>query len=127
METPNNKPQETLGADIQIERLRALRDRALALLENVCSDLQPFLHKEDQLTFRRTPQSPSERGDVNVTTTCSCVMALALTDSLTKTYECPDEDELKKKILALTRSVIDAAWTSSGLVNNNAFTTALVL
>ena len=116
-------------SDVPLETLRELRRRAAQLLENVGPDLRVFLNK-DNLSFRRKPDSKSREKDVNVTTTCSCVMALALTNQFHRFYY-PDpgkkdgsDDEVARKIL---ESMIEAPWMSSGLTSNNAFTTALVL
>lgn len=109
-------------SEVSLPQLRGLRERASVLLRNVSADLRPFVKKEDG-TFRRTPESPSIKDDVNVTTTCSCLMALAVTNSFKEFY---------KAMPALTapeilRSVVEAPWMSSGLTANNAFTTTLVL
>jgi len=85
-------------------------------------DLNPFKH-EDGYTFLRTPDSKPITGDVNVTTTCSCVMALALTYRFRDFYR-PNADRAAGEILT---KLIRAPWMSSGLILNNAFTTTLVL
>src|SRR4051812_31164397 len=106
-------------ADLQ--RLRSLRGRAEELLPSVAADLRPFLHPFDDVTFLRTPESERKKGDVNVTTTCSCLMALALTGNF-QIYKSVAADPTKA-----FRKVVTAPWRSSGLVPNNAFTTTLVL
>lgn len=115
-------------SEIPLKRLRDLRLRADRLLANVVSDLKAFIHAKDHLTFRRKPDSESRKGDVNVTTTCSCVMALALTNKFHGFY-C---EEMKKgaddtKAQEILKALVNAPWMSSGLTSNNAFTTALVL
>lgn len=114
--------------EIPLDTLRELRRRATQLSETVDSDLRVFLHTKDRLTFRRKPDSKSRDGDVNVTTTCSCVMALALTNEFHRFYFKEDEegsdDTKAQKLLAF---LVKAPWMSSGLTFNNAFTTALVL
>ena len=105
-----------------LHRLRILRADARRLLDEISGDLDPFRHEDDQVTFVRTPTSYSAEGDVNVTTTCSCVMALALTNVFGTFYE-----KTKNAADLIMDRLIDAPWMSSGLTSNNAFTTALVL
>jgi ATPase family protein associated with various cellular activities (AAA) len=112
--------------DIDLKRLRGLRRRAEATLQTLVSDLKPFRHDDKQSGFLRTPHSESISGDVNVTTTCSCLMALALTGRLGDFYA----DDLKDNpnIVASTfQKLLTAPWMSSGLAENNAFTTTLIL
>jgi len=112
-------------SEVTLKRLRELRDRATALQENVLADLEPFVKNEDG-TFRRKPDSPTLVGDVNVTTTCSCLMALALTKQFAKFYGLSKPD-IEKKSTAVFARIANAPWMSSGLTANNAFTTTLVL
>lgn len=107
--------------EVSLNTLRQLRTRARKLLGNVATDLKPFVKGDG--TFRRTPESPANAGDVNVTTTCSCLMALALTDTLVRFYK----ENPKNTASNIFRLVIAAPWMSSGLTANNAFTTTLVL
>jgi hypothetical protein len=109
--------------DIELKRLRELRTRAEALLSTLVSDLRPFRHSEETSGFLRKPDSESALDDVNVTTTCSCLMALALADRLTDFYG----DDSKKTVEKILSNVVGAPWMSSGLTENNAFTTTLVI
>src|SRR5262249_3998555 len=77
---------------------------------------------EDGLTFVRTPTSAKNVDDVNVTTTCSCLMALSLTDQAGVVYDDP-----RVNVPAAFRALVSAPWMSSGLTENNPFTTALVI
>jgi hypothetical protein len=104
-----------------IDRLRALRMRAHDLGTRVADDLKPFRHGKDKLTFRRRPESPSEVGDVGVTTTCSSLKALVVCRKWGELYQ--TESELEKAFAM----VMQAPWKSSGLKESNAFTTTLVL
>jgi len=114
-------------AEVSLERLRKLRRRVDNLRESLSSDLATFLH-EDGLTFRRKPDSRSLKGDVNVTTTCSCVMALALSDQFREFYHSESESRTDRaKAEELLSCLSRAPWMSSGLPTNNAFTTTLVL
>ena len=115
-------------SEIPLKRLRDLRLRADKLLANVEQDLKAFIHAKDHLTFRRKPESESRKGDVNVTTTCSCVMALALTNNFHRFYfQGKEEGSDSTKAQEILNSLVNAPWMSSGLTSNNAFTTALVL
>ena len=113
-----------------LSALRDLRARARKLSRNALRDLTPFAKPNG--IFRRTPDSPSQADDVNVTTTCSCLMALALTNKFKdffkqdpfKGYFTCEPDEVASQILG---SIVHAPWMSSGLTANNAFTTTLVI
>ncbi|MGJ5816774.1 ATP-binding protein [Paludibaculum fermentans] len=109
--------------DIELKRLRELRHRADALLATLTSDLKPFQHERHLNGFRRKPDSESPPDDINVTTTCSCLMSLSLTGRLVEFYGEAGLETTKHIFHAL----LDAPWMSSGLAENNAFTTTLVL
>src|SRR5690242_248088 len=98
----------------QLEDLRKLRLRASLLLNSLTEDLNAFRHRIDNVTFRRQPGQESKPNDVGVTTTCSCLMALALGNRL--------ETIFGKKYLDKTREsfskVFVAPWASSGLDEN---------
>lgn len=115
--------------DLSVSRLRALRSRATRLLDHLSYDLVSFV-KEDG-TFRRTPTSSAAKGDVNVTTTCSCWMALATANKFLSFYGDPFRLKHGKPFTgdaeSTFKSLIDAPWMSSGLTANNAFTTSLVM
>jgi hypothetical protein len=110
-------------SDIELKRLRELRHRADTLLATLTADLKPFQHDVQLNGFRRKPDSESPPDDINVTTTCSCLMGLSLAGKLVDFY---GEDGLgtAKQIF---KALLGAPWMSSGLAENNAFTTALVL
>jgi AAA+ superfamily predicted ATPase len=110
------------AAKIRLSELRNLRTRAERLLEKIGKDLSAFGH-EDGYTFLRTPDSKPITGDVNVTTTCSCAMALALTQKF-RTFYGKNKDKAADEIL---KKLVEAPWMSSGLILNNSFTTTLVL
>jgi hypothetical protein len=109
--------------ELDLDRLRNLRSRAEMLLNYLADDLTPFQHRVSDHGFRRTPESESIPGDVNVTTTCSCLMSLALTDKLRDFYT----KDAKQTLKNIFEKLLTSPWMSSGLTENNAFTTALVL
>jgi hypothetical protein len=114
--------------DISLTVLRKLRDRASTLLRTAPQDLAPF--KKEDGTFRRKPDSRSPAWDTNVTTTCSCLMALALTDQFRKFYgktSAKDSQSPEKWAETIFKTLLQSPWMSSGLADNNAFTTSLVL
>lgn len=113
-------------AEVSVEHLRRLRDRVRELLAKSDSDLVPFLNA-DKLTFRRKPDSEAREQDVNVTTTCSCLMALVLTKRLHTVYKSSDNPSETSDAKKAFQLVVKAPWMSSGLIENNAFTTTLVL
>jgi hypothetical protein len=110
-------------SEIPLKRLRELRGRAKLLLGNVLTDLSPFAKQDG--TFRRKPDSVSPAGDVNVTTTCSCLMALALTNNFREFYK--KDAKIESVANDVFTKLVKAPWMSSGLNGNNAFTTTLVL
>lgn len=108
-------------SETDLLRLRSLRDRAKTLLKTISTDLQPFVKTDG--TFRRKPDSPNIADDVNVTTTCSCLMALAAANGFAEFYK-------KKDIVyadSIFKKMVTAPWMSSGLTANNAFTTSLMI
>ncbi len=107
----------------ELRRLRDLRHRAETLLTTLVPDLTPFKHLDELRGFRRKPNSESPAHDVNVTTTCSCLMSLSLTGRLTDFYG----SNSSKKIENIFTSLLAAPWMSSGLAENNAFTTTLMI
>jgi hypothetical protein len=118
-------------SDIGLETLRALRRQSDELLKWAGKDLRAFLN-DDSLTFVRTSDSLRLPDDVNVTTTCSCLMALATSGQETAVYQSAgksdnDPDYAKKKVAGAFDRLTTAQWMSSGLTENNAFTTTLVI
>lgn len=111
-------------SEVTLRRLRDLRGRAVVLQENILADLEPFVNQDG--TFRRKPDSPVLDQDINVTTTCSSLMALALTKKFERFYGV-GKSEVEKKSTSIFRRIAAAPWMSSGLAANNAFTTTLVL
>jgi len=109
--------------DVELKRLRELRARAEVLLATLVSDLKPFQHDQEINGFRRKPDSPSDPDDVNVTTTCSCLMALTLSGKLDDFYN----QKSKEIVSAMFQKLLGAPWMSSGLAENNAFTTTLII
>ena len=113
-------------SDIDIKRLRVLRERVEELFKNLIPDLRPFRHKNRSNGFIRTPKSSSDPDDVNITTSCSCILALALTGKFEEFYS--DENlNIEELPTEMFRALFKAPWMSSGLSENNAFTTTLVL
>ena len=73
---------------------------------------------------------PQPKGDINVTTTCSCWMALAAANKFEDFFGDPfrlKHGQPQVSAESAFRSLIDAPWMSSGLTANNAFTTSLVM
>jgi adenylate kinase family enzyme len=110
-------------SNVLLETLRKLRSKADSLRKYVGSDLAAF-KPNNRLTFLRTPESLQIADDVNVTTTCSCLMALALTGQADGVY---GKGKGKKSVSGAFKELVAAPWMSSGLTENNAFTTALVI
>src|SRR5579885_1964641 len=109
--------------DVELRRLRGLRSKAQDLLSTLVADLKPFRHNDALSGFRRKPDSESLVDDVNITTTCSCLMGLALAGKLDDFYGEDRNDKVRKTFAKL----LSAPWMSSGLTENNAFTTTLVI
>lgn len=113
----------------KLEQLRLLRTRADRLIANAKDDLGAYVHRHDKVTFVRTPVSLVQLGDVNVSTTCSCVMALAQLGFFYEFYRSRNEQVLSKNDASRTllKALMDAPWMSSGLAQNNPFTATMVL
>ncbi len=111
--------------DTSLDTLRSLRSKASHLLGRVTDDLGAFCHHDDEVTFRRLPDQESKPGDVDITTTCSCLMALSLSNSLEKYFE----KDWQTKVRESFEKVFDSKWESksSGLSLNNPFSTVMVL
>ena len=109
--------------EIELARLRKLRSRAETLMSTLKDDLRPFQSEFLSSGFRRKPDSQSAEDDVNVTTTCSCLMSLAHAGKLREFYS-DDTDQVVQSILT---KLMNAPWMSSGLTENNAFTTTLMI
>ncbi len=109
-------------SEVSLIELRKIRARAKNLLGYFQTDLRHFVKADG--TFRRKPDSVSPDGDVNVTTTCSCLMALALTGNFQKFFRNYCGGISADRVF---ETLIGAPWMSSGLNGNNAFTTTLVL
>src|SRR5260370_40492913 len=110
-------------SDSELADIRRLRAHAAAWLSLQPEDLAAFLNETDRLTYRRLPEQPSIRGDVKVTSSCSCLMSLTLSKRLHRVYE---KDPRVSARRAFER-IYNASWRSSGLGLNNAFSTVLVL
>lgn len=108
------------------ERLRALRRKTRNLGQSLDEDLRRFLHDRDKVTFRRLPTSPSDEGDVNPTTTCTALMALAFSGRLKDFYKDNDMDPEAAVRLAF-QSIMSFRWESSKLPEDNTFTATLAL
>ncbi|MCP4572657.1 MAG: ATP-binding protein [bacterium] len=106
---------------VGIDELMKLRSRVEVLRADLLTDLVPFLHEEDEVSFRRLPNSPSVPGKLSVATTCTAMIACAYGDALPHVYESPS------RLLPLIDRIRTDAWDSSGLPKDNAFTAVLVL
>lgn len=133
-------------SETELSALRKLREKTDDLSRSLVRDLYSFVHKHDFQTFVRLPTSEHKAGDVGVTVTGSCLMALALTnqiDDFTKKIGDRLDLEIKKTTdpatkllleqqrwkarLSFEKMVSDSHWKSSGLLKMNAFTSTLVL
>src|SRR5947208_11164162 len=110
-------------SELDLSNIRRLRGDALELLAHNGADISQFLHKRDRLTFRRRPEQKSTKGDVKVTTSCSCLMALALGSKLEQVYPKKTKESAERAFLRIFR----ASWRTAGLGLNNAFSTVLVI
>ncbi len=111
-------------------RLRKLRTRAEKINTTLLMDLKPSF--KGQL-FRRLPTS-DDKG--NATTTCSCLMAMALSANPLKAvkyvlfednWSTVSDDEARDELTRMFKRVVRGPWTSSGLLDGNAFSSLLIL
>ena len=114
-----------------LARMRKLRKKAADLSGTIDDDLNSFRHKEDHVTFRRRPSSGSIANDTGVTTTCSCLIALAISGKLDGFYKDADgkkkPEDIRKAFDYVMKGDEEDEWKSSELDPCNAFTTTLVL
>src|SRR5437870_6367528 len=110
-----------------IQDLRELRKDAARINATLGDDLKPFFGSNG-LVFRRLPDS-DEKG--NVTNTCSCLMALATSgDSVSFFKQALDLDtelEAQNALTEIFEHAVNSEWTSSGLPDDNAFTSLILL
>ena len=117
--------------EASIQRLRQLRKQASLLNATLIADLKPFF-EPDHLVFRRLPPGDSD-SDLkgNVTNSCSCLMTLAIADKIIDFFRLfwpvKSEGDLRKQITRLFKNAVQSEWTSSGLPDDNAFTSLIVL
>lgn len=111
-----------------LKRMRDLRGRAELLNRTLVEDYRPFLNPNDKTTFFRLPSKPpSGPDDIGVSTTCTALMALAMSGAFQSFYGPSSTDELKKKILSGMQSLLATKWETGGLEPNNTFSCAIVL
>ena len=115
---------------IDIEQLRDLRRNTQEFSRSAAEDLAKYIHLLDKLTFVRKPDSQhttkeDKSADVGVTVTCSCLMALGLSDTVAEFKKFAGEHWSPAAAFKLV--VSDSDWKSSGLLRMNAFTSTLVL
>lgn len=104
--------------DTLLQRLRDLRTTTRELKQHLVEDLRSF--REPDGTFRRLP---SGKPGTSVTTTCTALMALTSARKLREFY---GKDDFQQVCAAFAK-VAASPWTSSGLPELNAFSTAIVL
>jgi len=111
-----------------IRNLRDLRKKAARINATLVDDLKPFFLPE-RLVFRRLPSGSDDKG--NVTNTCSCLMALVTSgksmDFLKQTLNLNSDDDAQNKLTEVFEKAVESEWTSSGLVDDNAFSSLIVL
>jgi len=109
------------------QRLRKLRERAENINVTLIDDLRPFFGSNG-LVFRRLPDS-DEVG--NVTTTCSSLMCMATSNQLVDFFKIVlstnNDDDTRNHITKVFENAVKAPWDSSGLPDNNAFSSLIVL
>lgn len=108
-----------------LDSLRALQKRAARINTRTIDDLQAFLHDGNKLTFRRLPTQESKTDEINVTSTCTALMTLTVTRKLYAFYG--DRAATRKPQDAFELAVKYPKWASSDLIDDNAFTTTMVL
>jgi hypothetical protein len=119
-----NNPTNMVEA---IQNLRELRKKAASINATLVDDLKPFF-VTDALVFRRLPTGSDDKG--NVTNTCSCLMALATAEKLLdffKVHPTPSIVDAQVRITEIFENAVKTEWTSSGLKDDNAFSSLIVL
>lgn len=112
--------------DNEMDRLRYLRTRAKRLNGFLVDDLKAFRHP-DNLTFLNDIENvgiSTPTPDVSITTSCSCLMALAHSNKLNEFYK---KDDGKTARRAFEKIVRNEDWKTAGLPRMSPFTCTLVL
>ena len=118
---PNQASQATL-----IERLRELRKDAQRVNSSLVERLSPF--RKTNKSFKTLPTSDvgkdsADKPDISVASTCTVLMA-----ALGVQEDKRDKLLTNKEIAEVfTTSVQRGKWASSGLIDGNAFTTAILI
>src|SRR5713101_3976880 len=114
--------------DNAIQKLRELRSKATSINATLIDDLKPFFAPKASV-FRRLPSGSDVKG--NVTNTCSCLMALGILDKgeefFRQTLPITSDIAAKEQITKIFEQLVTSVWTSSGLPDDNAFTSLIVL
>jgi hypothetical protein len=115
-----------------IDELRRMRRDALRLNSSVLEHLKTFQQKDDDSFVTLPPPFSKPRAqqtDISVGSTCTALMALLATKTQEKLWSKKEDAQKKTKIdiLGLFKGLVRAKWESSGLLDGNAFTTALVI
>lgn len=117
----------------RLQQMRALRHRAQLLHQDMVSDYSGFYDGARE-SFFNFPSKPLKKSDpFGVTTTCTALMALSLSGKLvdfagsTILSEKADKQDAIEFADRLLGRAMAYRWTTAGLSQNNAFTTALVV
>ncbi len=118
-------------ADV-IDELRRTRRDALRLNSSVLEHLKTFQQKDDDSFVTLPPPFSKPRAqqtDISIGSTCTALMALLATKTHEKLWSKKEDAQKNTKIdiLGLFKGSVAARWESSGLLDGNAFTTALVI
>lgn len=113
-----------MAAKVNIDRLRLLRRKIKGLSDTLAIDLKCFLSK-DRITFFVNPDREHQLtlDPPSVSTTCTCLMALALSNKFDAIYK----GNTEKSIKSAFNTIVKEKWTSSGLPPFNAFTRTMIL
>jgi hypothetical protein len=123
---------ETVRTDRIIDELRQMRTDAIRLNSSVLEHLKTFQQEVDDSFVTLPPPKSKTRDedpDISVGSTCTALMAVLATGTHKRIWSKVKgvKKETPVDIGGLFEKVVRAKWMSSGLLDNNAFTTALVV
>jgi len=128
-----NDPVSSVNPEAHmIDELRRTRRDALRLNSSVLEHLKTFQQKDDDSFVTLPPPFSKPRAqqtDISIGSTCTALMALLATKTHEKLWSKKEDAQKNTKIdiLGLFKGLVAARWESSGLLDGNAFTTALVI
>jgi hypothetical protein len=108
-------------------QMRDLRQRVKSLCSTVAANYTSFYDRDKNTFFRLPPKPLVDQDSIGVTVTATALMALALPGKLEDVLVTDTSEKLEDRVHSCICRIFDHSWSTADLVQNNAFTTSLVL